>query len=337
MIAVSLGRATNCFWTIWPSSRSLCSSYQPASETCWRRWFGRTASSIPTSASCPTTWSLIRLWVTPHLCRRGFSLHKTTAKASTNDASSSAVFFCLLRESCGPLKVHWSTPSTREKVLWHMRRSSESGGVDPTCCCWGTLWGTWPWPTECPSTGTSSPSASSMIRLRPAAASLPSSGFGRLTRHCLRQVENREKAYLNAFDVVLVKDETMDVPNAILRYITSSRDDNWDAQRGKRTLFFVFRGECLPLSRHVEDVVVSVFCPNGSRWFRPGTEKFALCIKLKNHYLIKFYFSGEKIELVSAIYCRHRNVSLQTNQHTSDMPKPLNRSTHTHATFFFLH
>uniref|UniRef100_A0A4W6CM64 5'-nucleotidase n=1 Tax=Lates calcarifer TaxID=8187 RepID=A0A4W6CM64_LATCA len=39
------------------------------------------------------------------------------------------------------------------------------------------------------------------------------------------QVEERKESYINSFDVVLVKDETLDVPNAILRYITSSRDE----------------------------------------------------------------------------------------------------------------
>lgn len=41
----------------------------------------------------------------------------------------------------------------------------------------------------------------------------------------LSQVDGRKESYVNAFDVVLVKDETMDVPNAVLRYITSSRDN----------------------------------------------------------------------------------------------------------------
>ncbi|KAM9837205.1 7-methylguanosine phosphate-specific 5'-nucleotidase-like [Aulostomus maculatus] len=39
------------------------------------------------------------------------------------------------------------------------------------------------------------------------------------------QVEERKESYINSFDIVLVKDETMDIPNAILRFITSSRDD----------------------------------------------------------------------------------------------------------------
>ncbi|CAJ1080378.1 -methylguanosine phosphate-specific 5'-nucleotidase-like [Xyrichtys novacula] len=39
------------------------------------------------------------------------------------------------------------------------------------------------------------------------------------------QVEERKESYINSFDIVLVKDETLDVPNAILRYITSLRDN----------------------------------------------------------------------------------------------------------------
>lgn len=35
------------------------------------------------------------------------------------------------------------------------------------------------------------------------------------------QVDERKESYANAFDVVLVRDETMDVPNAIVRFITS--------------------------------------------------------------------------------------------------------------------
>lgn len=75
---LSLGTATNCFSTIWRSSGFLCSSYQPVLETYWRRWFFRTASSIPTFASSPTTWTLTTLWVPPHLCRWGFHIHKMT-------------------------------------------------------------------------------------------------------------------------------------------------------------------------------------------------------------------------------------------------------------------
>ncbi|KAM4716227.1 cytosolic 5'-nucleotidase 3-like isoform 2-T2 [Anableps anableps] len=36
------------------------------------------------------------------------------------------------------------------------------------------------------------------------------------------QVEERIESYLNSFDIVLLKDETMDVPNAVLRFIVSS-------------------------------------------------------------------------------------------------------------------
>ncbi|XP_049419638.1 7-methylguanosine phosphate-specific 5'-nucleotidase-like isoform X1 [Epinephelus fuscoguttatus] len=39
------------------------------------------------------------------------------------------------------------------------------------------------------------------------------------------QVEERKESYINSFDIVLVKDETMDIPNGILRYITSSKDN----------------------------------------------------------------------------------------------------------------
>uniref|UniRef100_A0A667ZKN0 5'-nucleotidase n=1 Tax=Myripristis murdjan TaxID=586833 RepID=A0A667ZKN0_9TELE len=38
------------------------------------------------------------------------------------------------------------------------------------------------------------------------------------------QVEERKESYVNSFDIVLVKDETMDVPNAVLSYITSAGD-----------------------------------------------------------------------------------------------------------------
>ncbi|XP_020309349.1 7-methylguanosine phosphate-specific 5'-nucleotidase-like isoform X1 [Oncorhynchus nerka] len=36
------------------------------------------------------------------------------------------------------------------------------------------------------------------------------------------QVEERKESYVNSYDIVLVKDETMDVPNAILNYITTA-------------------------------------------------------------------------------------------------------------------
>lgn len=38
------------------------------------------------------------------------------------------------------------------------------------------------------------------------------------------QVEERKEAYVSSYDIVLVKDETLDVPNAVLKYITSSEE-----------------------------------------------------------------------------------------------------------------
>ncbi|CAL8301552.1 unnamed protein product [Lota lota] len=38
------------------------------------------------------------------------------------------------------------------------------------------------------------------------------------------QVEERTELYVEAFDIVLVKDETMEVPNAVLKFITSGKD-----------------------------------------------------------------------------------------------------------------
>lgn len=37
------------------------------------------------------------------------------------------------------------------------------------------------------------------------------------------QVEERKQSYLDSYDIVLVKDETLEVPNGILLYLTSSK------------------------------------------------------------------------------------------------------------------
>ncbi|XP_062331009.1 7-methylguanosine phosphate-specific 5'-nucleotidase-like [Osmerus eperlanus] len=37
------------------------------------------------------------------------------------------------------------------------------------------------------------------------------------------QVEERKESYINSYDIVVVKDETMDVPNAVLNYITTGK------------------------------------------------------------------------------------------------------------------
>lgn len=37
------------------------------------------------------------------------------------------------------------------------------------------------------------------------------------------KVEERKQLYLDSFDVVLIKDETLDVPNAVLRYLTGTK------------------------------------------------------------------------------------------------------------------
>lgn len=40
---------------------------------------------------------------------------------------------------------------------------------------------------------------------------------------CCFQVEERKQSYLDAYDVVLVKDETMEVPNALMLYLTGNK------------------------------------------------------------------------------------------------------------------
>lgn len=37
------------------------------------------------------------------------------------------------------------------------------------------------------------------------------------------QVEERKQSYLDSYDIVLVKDETLDVPNAVVLYLTGNK------------------------------------------------------------------------------------------------------------------
>lgn len=39
----------------------------------------------------------------------------------------------------------------------------------------------------------------------------------------LLKVEERREAYVSSYDIVLEKDETLDIPNAILNYITEEK------------------------------------------------------------------------------------------------------------------
>ena len=48
-------------------------------------------------------------------------------------------------------------------------------------------------------------------------------GLGHWLPSCFPQVEERKESYINSYDIVVVKDETMDVPNAVLNYITTGK------------------------------------------------------------------------------------------------------------------
>lgn len=39
----------------------------------------------------------------------------------------------------------------------------------------------------------------------------------------LLQVDERKQSYIDSYDIVLVKDETLDVPNAVLLYLTGNK------------------------------------------------------------------------------------------------------------------
>lgn len=64
-----------------------------------------------------------------------------------------------------------------------------------------------------------------LVQCGPGISFISMYGFKKLIVCLVFQVEERKESYINSFDIVLVKDETMDVPNAILTHITSSRDN----------------------------------------------------------------------------------------------------------------
>lgn len=37
------------------------------------------------------------------------------------------------------------------------------------------------------------------------------------------QVDDRKQSYIDSYDIVLVKDETLEVPNAVLLYLTGNK------------------------------------------------------------------------------------------------------------------
>lgn len=87
------------------------------------------------------------------------------AHQKSEDVQSGTFYpYLFFRESCEPSKASWSTPSTKERAPWRRPPASHSCTVGPTCCCWETLWGTWPWPTGCRTPTMSWLSASSMTR-----------------------------------------------------------------------------------------------------------------------------------------------------------------------------
>ena len=46
---------------------------------------------------------------------------------------------------------------------------------------------------------------------------------------CSPQVDERKQSYLDSYDIVLVKDETLEVPNAVLLYLTGNKwTENWE-------------------------------------------------------------------------------------------------------------
>lgn len=50
------------------------------------------------------------------------------------------------------------------------------------------------------------------------------------------QVEERKQSYLDTYDVVLVKDETMEVPNAIMLYLTGNKWNSMESRCMERPM-----------------------------------------------------------------------------------------------------
>lgn len=100
------------------------------------------------------------------------------------------------RASCEPSKVSWSTPSTNERAPWPRRPPSLSCRAGPTCCCWETLWETWPWPTACRTLATSWPSASSTTRSESRTRGA-SEGYGSVLKsaRCFRWRRGRSRTW----------------------------------------------------------------------------------------------------------------------------------------------
>ncbi|MEQ2189269.1 7-methylguanosine phosphate-specific 5'-nucleotidase [Goodea atripinnis] len=72
------------------------------------------------------------------------------------------------------------------------------------------------------------------------------------------QVEERKESYINSFDIVLLKDETMDIPNVILRHIVSPEMASLSL-RGNQSIFFLpHNSSCFACSRSLSSSTFSL-------------------------------------------------------------------------------